>query len=87
MSYNLFKGVRMTKLNVEISNELNNFLTNIAKQLHRQEDNIVREALQAYLEEMQEDIEDAEEALKRLNQNSKTIPWEQVQRECGLLEN
>ncbi len=76
----------MVALNVRIPDELNNILVSSAKKLERPKGYIVRKALEGYLQELQEDMEDYSEALKRLNQHNKTIPWEQVQRECGLLE-
>jgi hypothetical protein len=57
----------MTRLDIEIPTELKQVLVMVAEKLHEQEDNIVVKALKSYLQEAQEDIEDAEIALERLN--------------------
>lgn len=54
----------MTNLNIEISTELNQALVMIAEKLHEQENDIVVKALKLYLQELQEDIEDADIALE-----------------------
>jgi len=80
----------MQTLNIRIPETLNNNLTSLANDLDRSKGYIVRKALEAYLQELMEDIEDykeALEALEALKDDSPNISWEQVQGECGLLEN
>ncbi len=61
----------MTRLSIEIPVELNQVLATIAEKLHEQENDIVVKALKLYLQEAQEDIEDAEIALERWNNPNK----------------
>ena len=77
----------MTVLNIRISDELSNVLTKSAKYLDRPKGYLVRKALEVYLQELQEDIEDYNDAVEASKDNSPNISWEQVQRDCGLLEN
>jgi RHH-type rel operon transcriptional repressor/antitoxin RelB len=77
----------MTTLNIRISEELSNVLVKSAKYLDRPKGYLVRKALEVYLQELQEDIEDYNDAVEALKDNSPNISWEQVQRDCGLLEN
>ena len=57
----------MARLNLSIPDELNNTLTVSAKILERSKGYVVRKAIKCYLQEMQEDISDAEIALARMN--------------------
>ena len=76
----------METLNVRISDDLNDTLVKSAAYLDRTKGYLVRKALEEYLLELQEDIEDYNDAERILAQNNPTYSWEQVQRECGLLE-
>ena len=76
----------MAALNIRISDELSNVLAKSAKYLDRPKGYVVRKALEAYLQELQEDIEDYNDAIEASKDNSPNISWEQVQRNCGLLE-
>lgn len=74
----------MAKLNIEISDELNDFLVTIAKQRDIQEDDIVRKALLTYLEELKEDIEDYNDAIEILAQKNPSYSLEEVMAELGI---
>ena len=57
----------MARLKLSIPDELNNTLTVSAKILDRSKGYVVRKAIKYYLQEMQEDVLDAEIALARMN--------------------
>jgi len=77
----------MAKLNIEISDKLNEMLVFVTKELDHSKAYIIHQALENYLEELKEDIEDYHAALEAEKDDSPNISWEEVQRECGLLEN
>ena len=74
----------MASLNIRISDELNNYLTRSAKYLDRPKGYIVRKALESYLQEMQEDIEDYNDAVKISAQENPSFSLEEVMAELGL---
>ena len=76
----------MATLNVRIPDDLNETLIKSAKYLDRAKGYLVRKALEEYLLELQEDIEDYNDAVEILAQNNPSVSWEEVQRNCGLLE-
>ena len=76
----------MTRLNIEIPQKLVDALASIAQQIHLKEEEIVCNALKAHLQDLEEDIEDYNDAMEILAQNNKTISWEEVQRKHGLLD-
>jgi predicted DNA-binding protein len=76
----------MTTISAQVSDELYKSLNDVAKQLQRSSSYIIREAIASYIEEMKEDIEDYNDAVEILAQNNPTVSWEEVQRNCGLLE-
>jgi len=55
----------MAIISVQVPDELYTSLFSMAKQLDRSSSSIVRQALITYLQELQEDLEDAEIALAR----------------------
>ncbi|HJD58613.1 MAG TPA: hypothetical protein LFV92_05525 [Rickettsia endosymbiont of Ceroptres masudai] len=57
----------MARLNLSMPDELNNSLAWSAKNLDRSKGYIVRKAIEYYLQEMQEDMEDTKIALQRIN--------------------
>ena len=61
----------MARLNLSIPDELDSILTSSAKSLDRSEGYIVRKAIIYYLQELQDDMEDAEIALARMNSSDK----------------
>ena len=76
----------MAALNVRIPDELSNVLTKSAEYLDRSKGYLVRKALEAYLQELQEDIEDYNDAVEILAQNNPTTPLEEVMKELGFNE-
>lgn len=56
----------MTIISVQVPDELYTSLFSMAKQLDRSSSSIVRQALITYLQELREDLEDAEIALARM---------------------
>ena len=76
----------MTTISAQVSDELYKSLNDVAKQLQRSSSYIIREAIASYIEEMKEDIEDYNDAVEASKDNSSNISWEEVQRNCGLLE-
>lgn len=75
----------MARLNLSIPDELNNALAISAKSLDRSRAYIARKAIESYLRERQEDIEDYKDALEDIRDNSPRISWEQVQKENQLI--
>jgi predicted DNA-binding protein len=76
----------MVALNVRISNELSNVLAKSAEYLDRPKGYLVRKALEAYLQELQEDIEDYNDAVEALKDDSPAISLEEVIRKSGLAD-
>ena len=77
----------MSTITARIPDSLNKSLTEVAKSMERSKNFIVLKAIQNYVLELQEDIEDYNDAIETLKDDSPTISWNQVQRNCGLLEN
>ena len=67
---------------VNLSDELDDELNELAKKTHRTKSHYVRVAIIRYLEER----EDYQIAMERAKENSPTIPWEIVREEAGLLD-
>jgi predicted transcriptional regulator len=78
--------VTMNTITTRISDDLDNALSVVAKTMERSKSFIISKAIKKYVMELQEDIADAEDALAAMKDNSQNIPWEQIQRNCGLLE-
>jgi RHH-type transcriptional regulator, rel operon repressor / antitoxin RelB len=76
----------MVALNVRISDELSNVLAKSAEYLDRPKGYLVRKALEAYLQELQEDIEDYNDAVEALKDDSPTISLEEIIRKSGLAD-
>lgn len=76
----------MTNITTQISDDLHHSLSFVAKKMHRSEDDIIHKAIEAYVQALQEDIEDYNAAIEALNDTNPTISWERVQKEHGLLE-
>ena len=77
----------MSFVTARIPDALDKYLTEVAKSMERSKNFIILKAIQNYVLELQEDIEDYNDAMEALKDNSPTISWEEVQRNCGLLEN
>lgn len=76
----------MTIISAQVSDELYKALNDVAKQLQRSSSYIIREAISSYIEEMKEDIEDYNDAVKILAQNNFSVPLEEVIKNSGLEE-
>jgi len=77
----------MSTITARIPDELNNSLTEVAKQTERSRSYIILRAIQNYVLELQEDIEDirdADEAIARIEAGEETIPFEEVIRKLGI---
>ncbi len=67
---------------IELTPRLTKGLNNVAKLSGQPARKIALKAVEQYIE----DLFDAIEAKRILARGEKTIPWEEVQRRCGLLE-
>jgi len=76
--------VIMVGLSIRISEELNNTLNKSAEYLDKSKCYLVREALETYLQELQEDIEDYNDAKRIVAQNNLTYSLEEVMKELGF---
>ena len=74
----------MSVITARIPDTLNKALAEVAKSMERPKSFIVLKAIQNYVLELQEDIEDYNDAMKILAENNKSISWEEVMRDCGL---
>lgn len=74
----------MATLNVRIPDDLNDILVKSAKHLDRAKGYLVRKALEEYLLELQEDIEDYNDAIEILAKNEPTVPLEEVMKNLGF---
>ena len=59
-------------------------LTKVAKLTERSKSHIILKAIQNYVLELQEDIEDYNDAVEILARNEPTIPFEEVIRKLGI---
>jgi len=71
---------------VRIPEEDDEILSLLAKQMERNKAYLIRKAITNYIRELKEDQEDLNDALKALQDNKPNISWEEVQRDCGLLD-
>jgi predicted transcriptional regulator len=76
----------MSVITARISDDLNKALTSVAKKSERSKSFIISKAIQNYVLELQEDIEDYNDAIAILAKDNTRVSWEEVQRDCGLLE-
>lgn len=74
----------MAVLSVRIPDKLNNILAKSAEYLDRKKGYLVRKALETYLQELQEDIEDYNDAVEELKNDSPTFTLEEIMQEFGL---
>ena len=74
----------MTVITARISDDLDNSLSSIAKSMQRSKSFIVCKAIERYVIEVQEDIEDLRGALESLKINDQTYTLEEVIQELGL---
>jgi predicted transcriptional regulator len=76
----------MSVITARISDDLDKTLTEVAKKTERSKSFIISKAIQNYVLELQENIEDYNDAIAILAQGNTRISWDTVQRDCGLLE-
>jgi predicted transcriptional regulator len=76
----------MSVITARISNDLNKALTSVAKKSERSKSFIISKAIQNYVLELQENIEDYNDAIAILAKDNTRTSWEEVQRDSGLLE-
>ena len=79
-----FMRIFMTTISAQVSDELYKSLNDVAKQLHRSSSYIIREAITSYIEEIKEDIEDTNDAIKILAMNNPSRSLEEVIKNLGL---
>ena len=71
----------MSTITARIPDDLNAALTEVAKQTERSKSHIILKAIQNYVLELQEDIEDYNDAERILAQNNPTYSLEEVMKE------
>jgi predicted DNA-binding protein len=76
----------MSVITARIPETLNKALTEVAKSMERPKSFIVLKAIQNYVLELQEDIEDYNDAIEALKDDSPTISLEEVIRKSGLAD-
>jgi len=76
----------MIGLHLQIPNKLDHDLSYIAKEQEMSKSQLVRVAIETYIQELKEDIEDYQDAMKSLKEGGPTISWEEVQKKHGLLD-
>jgi predicted transcriptional regulator len=74
----------MSTITARIPDDLNAALTQVAKQTERSKSHIILKAIQNYVLELQEDIEDYNDAERILAQNNPTYSLEEVMKELGF---
>ena len=74
----------MTTISAQISDELYKSLNDVAKQLHRSSSYIIRKAITSYMEEIKEDIEDTNDAIKILAMNNPSRFLEEAIKDLGV---
>ena len=76
----------MSTITARIPDDLNVALTEVAKLTERSKNHIIYKAIQNYVLELQEDIEDYNTAVEVLAQNNPTYSLEEVMKELGFEE-
>lgn len=76
----------MIGLHLQIPNKLDQDLSYLAKEQEMSKSQLVRVAIETYIQELKEDIEDYHDAMKSLKEGGPTISWEEVKKENGLLD-
>ena len=74
----------MSVVTANIPDELNKALTEVAKSTERSKSHIILKAIQNYVLELQEDIEDYNDAIEILAQNNPRYSLEEVMKELGF---
>ena len=76
----------MSTITARIPDDLNAALTQVAKQTERSKSHIILKAIQNYVLELQEDIEDYNDAERILAQNNPTYSLEEVMKGLGFAD-
>lgn len=76
----------MSTVTARISDELNDRLSRLAKKIDRPKGYIIAKAIEEYTLELQEEIEDYNDAMEILARNEPTIPLEEVITKLGFAE-
>ena len=74
----------MSVITARIPETLNKALTEVAKSMERPKSFIVLKAIQNYVLELQEDIEDYNDAIEVLARNEPTVSFEEIERKYDL---
>lgn len=74
----------MSTITARISDELDKALTEVAKLTERSKSFLISKAIQNYVLELQEDIEDYKDAIEILAQNNPTYTLEEIEKKYGL---
>jgi predicted transcriptional regulator len=74
----------MSVITARIPDTLNKALTEVAKSMERSKNFIILKAIQNYVLELQEDIEDYNDAIEVLARNEPTVSFEEIERKYDL---
>ena len=74
----------MSAMTIRFEEELYNRLQSAAKNLHASKSYVAKQAIRAYLNELEEDMQDYNDALESLKDSGTIYSLEQIKRECGL---
>lgn len=71
---------------IRIPKEEDGILSALAKQMERNKAYLIRKAIKNYIQDLKEEQEDLSDALVALQDKRPNILWEEVQKNCDLLE-
>lgn len=74
----------MSAMTIRFEEELYNRLQLAAKNLNASKSYIAKQALRAYLSELEEDLQDYDEGIASLKDAGPVYSLEEIKRECGL---
>ena len=74
----------MTTISAQIPDELFESLRKVAKQVHRSNSYLIREALANHLAEIKEDTEDTNDAIRILAEGNASFPMEEVFKDLNI---
>ena len=74
----------MITITAKLPDKYKDSLSDMSKIENRSINDIVADKVKSLIAEFEEDREDYDEAMRRLSQNNKTIPFEEVVRDLGL---
>ena len=76
----------MSSIHIRLEEEQLRRLEGVSTHLRLSKSQVARNALEAYVRELEEDIEDYNDAIQILEKKNKSISWEELQRKCGLAD-